>query len=79
MGEIYTAGRGVSQDDVQAHAWFNLVAARLPQGQKRDHVIQARDDLAAVLTPSQLARAHEIALSWHVQWEGMTKGDQVQF
>lgn len=69
MGKIYTAGRGVSQDDVQAHAWFNLAAARLPQGQKRDHVIQARDDLAAVLTPSQLARAHEIALSWHVQWE----------
>jgi hypothetical protein len=31
--------------------------------------MQARDDLAAVLTPSQLARAHEIALSWHVQWE----------
>jgi TPR repeat protein len=69
LGEIYAAGRGVSQDKVEAHTWFNLAAARLPRGKKRDHAIQARDDLATVLTPSQLARAHEIALSWHVQWE----------
>jgi TPR repeat protein len=69
LGELYATGRGVSQDNVQAHAWFNLAIARLPQGQKRDHVMQARDDLAAMFIPSQLARAQEIALSWHGQWE----------
>jgi len=69
LGESYAVGRGVSQDHVQAHAWFNLAVAHLPQGQKRDHAMQARDNLAAVLNPSQLAHAQEIGLSWYGQWE----------
>ena len=35
--------------------------------------MQARDDLAAVLSPSQLARAQKISLPGHVQW-GDAKG-----
>ena len=29
LGVRYSNGRGVPQDDVQAHMWFNLAASRI--------------------------------------------------
>ena len=56
LGRLYELGRGVRQDFVQAHLWYNLAAA---QGQSR--AIAARDAIAARMTATQLAQAQQLA------------------
>ncbi len=56
---MYHNGRGVTQDYVQAHMWFNLAAARgLKFPEKR------RDRLAKKMTPAQIAEAQKLAREW---------------
>jgi hypothetical protein len=60
LGVMYTNGRGVPQDDVQAYMWFNLSAA-LGQG---EDAVKARDRVASRLTPDQRAEAQRLAREW---------------
>jgi S1-C subfamily serine protease len=53
---MYENGQGVSRDYVQALKWHNLAAANGEQV-----FIQMRDELEARLSPSQVARAQELA------------------
>ncbi|MCC6532923.1 MAG: SEL1-like repeat protein [Burkholderiales bacterium] len=55
----YHLGTGVPQDFVQAHMWANLAAAR---GSARAHKL--RDELAAKMTPEQVAEAQKAASRW---------------
>ena len=59
LGQMYLAGTGVPQNYVQAHAWFNLAAAR-----GHAPATKLRDDLAAKMTPEQLAEAQKLAAAW---------------
>lgn len=59
LGIMYVRGTGVPQDYVLAYMWLNLAAA---QGQK-DAVV-ARDSLAKVMTPPQIAEAQKLAREW---------------
>jgi formylglycine-generating enzyme required for sulfatase activity/predicted aspartyl protease len=67
LGFHYQEGRGVSQDVVQAHLWWNLVAARLPPGRRRDAVVGFRSRLVVKMTPAQLTQAHELARQRHTE------------
>jgi TPR repeat protein len=35
IGALYLYGRGVTQDDVRAHMWFNLSAAQVSKERSR--------------------------------------------
>ncbi len=56
LGGMYTEGRGVEQDLVEAYSWFAVAAAA-------DHpnAVKARDAVAARMTTEQIARAQELA------------------
>ena len=64
LGAMYMGGEGVPRDLVQAHMWFNLAAATLPPGEDRDMAVENRDLVAEQLSPSELARAQEMARNW---------------
>ena len=60
LGVRYAEGRGVVQDYVQAHIWLNVAASR-QIGEERKVSADARDALARLMTPAQLAEAQRLA------------------
>ena len=63
LGVMYGGGRGVPQDYVQAHMWFNLAASRLT-GEAREKVAKVGDAVAGEMTPTQIAEAQRLAREW---------------
>jgi TPR repeat protein len=59
LGVMYREGRGVPQDYASAHMWFNLAAASGDEA-----AAQARDMVAAQMTPAQIAEAQKLAREW---------------
>jgi len=59
LGMRYYKGQGVSQDYVMAHMFWNLAAAQGDKG-----AAGARDDLAKLMTPSQIEEAQRRAREW---------------
>jgi uncharacterized protein len=66
LGLMYFTGRGVLQDYVEAHKWFNLAASRYSTSdiRSRDQAIQDRQSVAAKMTPEQIAEAQKLARQW---------------
>ena len=56
---MYGAGRGVPQDHVTAHMWFNLAGAN---GIKTAR--EVRDRLQKTMTPGEIAEARKLAREW---------------
>jgi TPR repeat protein len=63
LGELYRDGKGVPQDYVQAHLWFNLAASQ-STGEDHDQYAAARDDIATKMTAGQFAEAQRLAREW---------------
>ena len=63
LGLMYSKGYGVPQNYAQAHMWFNLAAANLPETE-RDLAVRNRDRVAAKMTPAQIAEAQKLAREW---------------
>ena len=61
---MYANGRGVPQDYVQAHMWFNLAASRRI-GESRERTVENRDLAADELTPAALNEAQRLAREWN--------------
>jgi TPR repeat protein len=62
---MYDKGQGVPQDYVQAYKWINLAAARWSAWDgRRKAIVEIRAQLAAKLTPVQLAEAQRLAREW---------------
>ena len=59
LGLLYEQGLGAPQDYVEAHKWFSLAAGR---GELA--ALDARDALAAKMTPRQVAAAQALTRSW---------------
>ena len=59
LGRMYAQGLGVAQDKSLAHMWLNLAAA-----QGLEAARSARDNLAANMTPDQIAEAQRLAREW---------------
>ena len=58
LGMMYATGRSVPVDLVAAHKWFNLAAVSGKEAAKRH-----REDIAAELSPAEIARALQAARS----------------
>jgi uncharacterized protein len=59
---MYSEGKGVPLDYVLAYMWFNLAAAGSEDGWEFD--AKQRDDVAAKMTPDQIAEAQRMAREW---------------
>jgi TPR repeat protein len=59
LGSAYYNGLGVPQNDIQAYMWFILAST----GGDADD-IKTRDDVAATMTPGQIAEAERLAREW---------------
>ena len=66
LGVMYEHGHGVAQDLVQAQKWYILSASKFPASEAKSLglVIRNRDELAARMTPSQIAEARRLAREW---------------
>jgi TPR repeat protein len=59
LGFRYERGQGVPRDYVLAHMWLSLAAANGSSAAP-----QALDELAAKMTPDQIAEAQRLAREW---------------
>jgi TPR repeat protein len=59
LGIKYSVGADVAADFVSAHKWFNLAAMR---GNK--DAITLRQEIAASMSPSEIAEAQRAARAW---------------
>jgi TPR repeat protein len=57
---LYKMGDGVPRDDVRAHMWFNIATGSVNEKQ-RDSVAKSRDQIASLMTATQIAEAQERA------------------
>ena len=69
LGRLYMEGRGVPQNYIRAHMWFNLAASR----GEAEAVIE-RDALTAHMAPEQVDKAQERAATWQPQDSKGTNG-----
>jgi TPR repeat protein len=69
LGHIYDNGRGVPQDYVEAHKWLNLAASRATGDFQKRWFPEARDTLAAKMTPAQIAEAQKLAREWQAAFD----------
>ena len=72
LGFLYRIGRGVPQDDVEAHKWLNLATAA-SMGVSEKKYADARDSLAKRMPPEQLAEAQMRASEWMAAFEARKK------
>jgi TPR repeat protein len=63
LGILYGFGKGIPADLVQALMWYEL-ATEHTTGGDRDTIAEMRDDLAARMTPQQVAEARKLAHDW---------------
>ena len=56
LGVMFHNGKGVIQDSVYAHMWFNIAASNGVNGGT-----EARDSIANNMTPSQVEKAQDLA------------------
>lgn len=64
LGLMYDKGHGVWPDEVLAHKWLNLAAARAPASRYREHYLRLRDAVASKMTPAQIYVAQSLAVQW---------------
>jgi TPR repeat protein len=68
LGVMYEYGQGVPQDYQQAYFWYNLAAGQ-KSSNPTDHQmwVRSRDEMAARMTPAQLAQAKAQVGIWQSQ------------
>lgn len=70
LGYVHEVGRGVPQDFVLAHKWYNLAAAH---GDQTGAML--REELASKMTPDLILKAQRMAREWlAAQQGGETRG-----
>jgi TPR repeat protein len=63
LGFMYDRGRGVPLDYVEALKWVDIAATRASGDRQQDYV-KARDALAKLMTPAQVAEAQQLVMEW---------------
>jgi len=65
LGRFHQEGRGVAQDLVRAHMWFNLAVSAFDWNEEtRSWAYRSRDRIETLLTPEQLKEAQRLASEW---------------
>jgi len=63
LGILFSFGKGVKRDYVQAYMWYEVAISHLTGGDK-DSVLELRDSLAKRLTRDQISEAEGLARKW---------------
>jgi len=61
LGEAYLNGAGVARDVVEAESWYMLAAINASPADNKANCEKKRDQTAALLLPSELIRARDLA------------------
>ncbi len=61
LGVMYQTGEGVPRDRVLAYMWLDLAASGFAKDADREMAAQARDQIAAEMTPAEIAEARNQA------------------
>ena len=61
LGLMYEHGYGVPKNPVMARMWLDLAVARAPS---LSMAVKLRDEVAAKMTPAQIAQAKQLADEW---------------
>jgi hypothetical protein len=72
LGAMYYSGRGLPQDFVEALKWRSLAASRASADEQKAFA-DARDAVAKVMTPQQVAEAQKRASEWLAAFEERRK------
>ncbi|MBF0291708.1 MAG: sel1 repeat family protein, partial [Nitrospinae bacterium] len=64
---MYTNGHGVQKDYVEASKWLNLASA-FSDKDNREGNVSMLEELAAEMTPAQIAEAQKRARDWKPKW-----------
>jgi uncharacterized protein len=64
LGRLYRDGQGVPKDDVQAFMWLDLAVAGQGDSFNTASYTEARDAIAATMTPARLAKARALVKAW---------------
>jgi uncharacterized protein len=64
LGVLYYTGEGVPQDDIQAYKWFHLAAASFTAKPDQNKAGEARNRVAARMTPAQITEAQKLVREW---------------
>jgi TPR repeat protein len=59
LGVMYALGQGVAQNYITAHMWSNISGAS-----GTENAVDARDEIAKQMTPTQIAEAQKLAREW---------------
>jgi len=68
----YNPGSGIPKNYIEAHKWMSLAVARAT-GDDQKRFADARDSLAKLMTPEQIAEAQKRATEWTVAFEKQKK------
>jgi hypothetical protein len=63
LGVMYVEGRGISQNYVQAHMWFDLSASQ-SVGKTREETIKNKNLVAKKMTEKEIERAQQLVRNW---------------
>jgi len=63
LGGAYANGRGIAQNYVLAHMYYDLAASN-SSSEDRELFAKARDEVAGKITPAQIAEAQRLAREW---------------
>jgi uncharacterized protein len=64
LADMYENGRGVPTDYVRAYMWYSLAALRAGSTGLGNRAAKSRDEVAAKMTPAQIAEAQRMASEW---------------
>ena len=66
VGKMYENGQGAPKSLVEAYRWYSTAASRFPanDAERRIRSLQARDHIAAKMTPADIAKAEKLARGW---------------
>lgn len=64
LASYYFTGKGVPRDYVKAYMWWNIAASREADRKFQEMLAAKRDEVAAKMTPAQIAEGQQLATEW---------------
>lgn len=64
LDDMYFRGKGVPQDYIIAHMWFNIAASPAPNKGGQEYAVSGRESVASKMSAAQIAEAQRLAREW---------------
>ena len=64
LGVMYATGEGTPPNFVEAYRWLNLAVGNISDPKERAGATSMSDEIAAQMTPAQIAEAKKLLREW---------------